>query len=188
MCTPSLAIDAIIEVHDQQFGSGGMSSYQKEQRFSAGECMKLRGVGGDTGLLHSNFLNTKSAADVRLAANTALRGSGRVLQARCWNSTSNTSTLPNEWHSVTRAANRTLSGIRGGKRTRGKSSLLGGDLRYNRSNSTRKGNKALAAGSDKNNGEGDGSKSNVRLVLVFRRDPPAGFAIPGGEYSAHCWR
>lgn len=188
MCTPSLAIDAIIEVHDQHFGSDGESSFQKEQRYSARECMELRGVGGDTGLLHSKFLTTKSAADVRLAANTALRESARMLQARCSNSTSKLSNTSNQLHCATRATERSLRSVRGSKRfAKGKSSLPG-EQGYSRGNSTRKGNKALSKESNSSNrdGDSDSSKSNVRLVLVFRRDPPAGFAIPGGDTSSPC--
>lgn len=185
MCTPSLAIDAIIEVHDQQFGSGGVSSYQKEQRYSARECLALRGVGEDAGLPHSNFLTTKSAADVRLAANSALRNSGRMLQNGYRVISSNFSELLNQLPCGTRTTGRSLRGVRAGKRSgKVKSSSHGSAQRYSRSNSTNEVDEIFSKGSNSSNAHG--SKSNIKLVLVFRRDPPAGYALPGGQLLPRC--
>lgn len=177
MCTPSLAIDAIIEVHSSRPDVGtNAQEGEGDWPMSRKSCLAIRGQ-----IPHGeNDLNgqdtVKSAPLVRAAKEAALKdqfSTGKTRALGDFNDISNK--IPGNMPSST-ALNRIH--IESSQRLRRRRIQRGLNTRaLTALNST------LESGSGLMGNKKD-KKSGISIVLVFRRDPPSGFAIPGGVYES----
>jgi hypothetical protein len=172
MCTPSLAIDAIIEVHSSRLDlSTNAQDGEEEWPISRKSCLAIRGQipPGENDLNGQD--TAKSAPLVRAAKDAALNdyfSTGKTRALGDPNDISNK--MP-----VDMPSSRALSEMHLGSTHRLRRRRMQHGL-------TTKARPAL------NNTLESGSgflsnlkkKSGISVVLVFRRDPPSGFAIPGG--------
>lgn len=185
MCTPSLAIDAIIEIHSSRPDLGtnaheGVTDWPISRK----SCLSIRGeIPPDENNLNGQD-KAKSAPLVRAAKEALLTdrfsaGKKRVLV----DSRSMSNKAPVDIPSSTSTSTSTaLDSIRihleSSHRLRHRRMQHGLNTRAKAIPSL---NNTLESeyrfsGSQK-------KKSGISIVLVFRRDPPSGFAIPGGACS-----
>lgn len=225
MCTPSLAIDAIIEVHH----TNHKTRTTELQKISRKECFSaLKGRFPGDGVKLTGFYSEDSTASaVRLRASAALRkekGSSysninarNLLQDHAHlspDSSGDAGTATIDSTSRALKSKRSENGemFLGSVPNRNSSGTLPlGTWDRNTQNSRDRSDRNKDNSRDKDrdrDGDGDtdgdrngdrhskyrstdrdrdrdsrdrGSDSNISLVLVFRRDPPSGFAIPGGD-------
>lgn len=173
MCTPSLAIDAIIEVHSSRLDtSTDALEREKDWPMSRKSCLAIRGHIPS----EENDLNGRdtahSAPNVRAAKIATLKdyssaGKKRVL-------------LPQDI-SIRNHVNEPSNTVRNRIHQESSYRLRHRGVQNSASSRTPA---ALNISQERVfSREQTSKRSGISIVLVFRRDPPSGFAIPGGEVT-----
>jgi hypothetical protein len=171
MCTPSLAIDAIIEVHSSRLDlSIDAHKGEEDWPMSRKSCLAIRGQipPGENELNGQD--SAKSAPLVRAAKEAVLNnffsaGKERTLK----DSTDISNKIPVDMPSIRALSTLHLGSMHRLRRRRMQHGLHTKSLPAL--------NNTLESGSGFLSSP---KKSGISIVLVFRRDPPSGFAIPGG--------